>query len=746
MNIITPIAAVLTLTALCLTLKRRPLSERNTLLLAVFLVAAVLWDVSLMLLQLPGIHWLYPRLMAQLPNYATLLLALLFFQLTHAFVKRNGGSRLAWILGAAWILACAVLIENWLQLTGAWTTGAWVIERNIAAIALEAAGWLVLSVAGVFLAAQAYLRTTNPLHRNRLNYWTLALVLSMTGSGLYLAGYPGFGAAVYSLAALVAAWIMPSHHLPDVRGITRRSLAGLSGLALAVLAYGALLFGALLLLRQLPAATPLLSGTALALILALALNPLLGWTQGKINRRISGRGYDPAAAIEQYGQQINNILDLQALAAAVMDGIEAIFHPRAAVLFVVAAEENPDETLSYRLRPAAALRGPAEIDTLEAAFPGDSVLALRLSKPDSPLTQYDIDLLPEFQSIPAQERRWFSGLGADVYIPIAAHGSWIGLLALGPKRSGDRYDERDLHFLRTLAGQTGVVLENARLFDDLLVRNADNERLNRELMTANRELARLDQAKSDFIDIASHELRTPLTQVRGYNDILAEMMAEGDLRPEMGLNLTQNVRKATMKLEEIVDTMFDVSRLDSQTLQLEKYSTTMSGIIRQAAENWSEALIIRKQALYMEGLSELPEVRADTNRMKQVFSNLIQNAIKYTPDGGRITVSGRLLAGGNGSGDRAVEVVVADTGIGIDPDDLDRVFEKFFRAGDALRHSTGDIKFKGGGPGLGLTIAKGIVEAHGGRIWAESPGCDEQACPGSCFYVVLPLASDLTDF
>jgi signal transduction histidine kinase len=82
---------------------------------------------------------------------------------------------------------------------------------------------------------------------------------------------------------------------------------------------------------------------------------------------------------------------------------------------------------------------------------------------------------------------------------------------------------------------------------------------------------------------------------------------------------------------------------------------------------------------------------------------------------------------------------VADTGIGIPPDDLERIFEKFYRVGDITSHSTGKIKFKGAGPGLGLTIARGIVEAHGGRLWVESPGHDEQICPGSEFHVVLPV-------
>jgi signal transduction histidine kinase len=112
--------------------------------------------------------------------------------------------------------------------------------------------------------------------------------------------------------------------------------------------------------------------------------------------------------------------------------------------------------------------------------------------------------------------------------------------------------------------------------------------------------------------------------------------------------------------------------------------------------------------------------------------NLICNAIKYTPDGGEITIGGRCLPG-------FAELVIADTGIGIPVRDQTRIFETFGRVGDALLHSSGKTKFRGGGPGLGLPIARGILEAHGGAIWAESPGRDEETCPGSTFHLLIPL-------
>jgi signal transduction histidine kinase len=275
----------------------------------------------------------------------------------------------------------------------------------------------------------------------------------------------------------------------------------------------------------------------------------------------------------------------------------------------------------------------------------------------------------------------------------------------------------------------------------LKARNAENERLNEELTTANCELARLDQAKSDFIDIASHELRTPLTQVQGYSDILSEMIEERALTPDTGLQLVRGVSKAARRLKEIVNLMFDVSQLDTETMVLDTSPTSLALIVDMVADTWAAPLEERKQTLAVEGLRNLPPIAADGKRLKQVFSHLVQNAIKYTPDGGHIRITGHLLDNGAMSPQhQTIEVVVADTGIGVAPDDLEHIFEKFYRVGDVMSHSTGKIKFKGAGPGLGLTIARGIVEAHGGRIWAESLGYDEETCPGSEFHVVLPAA------
>ena len=139
----------------------------------------------------------------------------------------------------------------------------------------------------------------------------------------------------------------------------------------------------------------------------------------------------------------------------------------------------------------------------------------------------------------------------------------------------------------------------------------------------------------------------------------------------------------------------------------------------------------------------MPTLEGDSERLQQAFSQLINNAIKYTPDGGRIEINGEVHAERNGL---FLELVVKDNGIGIDADDQHKIFDKFYRTGDLMKHSTGKTKFKGAGPGLGLALVKGIVDAHSGRIWVESSGHDEKTCPGSSFHILLPLRMPDPDY
>lgn len=246
-------------------------------------------------------------------------------------------------------------------------------------------------------------------------------------------------------------------------------------------------------------------------------------------------------------------------------------------------------------------------------------------------------------------------------------------------------------------------------------------------------LEQMDRTKASFIDVSAHELRSPLTSVKGYAQLI-EMKARDD--PEMQ-TLTSGLLDGVERMTDIVNNMLDVTRIDSNVLELLPDRVQISAILMRVQKTFQKSLEERQITLHTEGLSDLPPIYVDPDLMYKVFYHLVMNAIKYTPDGGRITVKGRVVRGNAQTPE--MEIVVEDTGIGVAKEHQDAIFEKFFQTGEVLFHSSGKTKFKGGGPGLGLAIARGIVNAHQGRIWVESPGYDEAACPGSKFFVRLPL-------
>lgn len=657
-------------------------------------------------------------------------LAFTFLQLTRIF-ERKPRSAMGWWLSGAVLLLLAI---GFYEIPPRWAAGGFL---------LLTAGWGFFSGAALLQALKGYRERTSPLHRNRHLYWTTALILVILGQVCVIFGATLPGCLLHAFGLAAGCYVQLTHQLPDLRSFARRSGSYIIIVILTVVIYSA---GYLLVQsigRKYAWFQPIFGAVSLALVMALLINPLLTIFHRKIGRSIKGMRYDPRQMLSEYSMRISNILDLEYLAMIVVGLISEAMEISHGALVIVhretgaeAAEAGKEDSYTLRL-----ISGNGQY-LADGQLPESNPVISTLRREHKPLAQYDIDLLARFKEMEVNERAWLDDLGIDVYVPIYSGDTWIGILALGPKTTGERYYNEDLSLLQTLADQTAIALENARLYEDLKQRNTENEILNAELKEANKELARLDEAKSDFINIASHELRTPLTQVIGYNDILSEMAKAGELTPKNGKHMIDSVRKAAHRLEEIVETMFDVSKLESRTFNLANAPASLTTIINNAIAIWSKGLQERKQTVTVHGVASLPVILCDSQRLTQVFANLIQNAIKSTPDGGHIRISGRLIEPtppGQPDSERCVELVVEDNGIGIAQDELERIFQKFYRVGSVLLHSSGDTKFQGAGPGLGLTIARGIVEAHGGRIWAESLGYDETTCPGAKFFVTLPV-------
>jgi len=256
----------------------------------------------------------------------------------------------------------------------------------------------------------------------------------------------------------------------------------------------------------------------------------------------------------------------------------------------------------------------------------------------------------------------------------------------------------------------------------------------RELEMANAELQRIDRVKTDFLVLAGHELRTPLTTIYGYTQMLLYSPQIPGNPDEEGSprNLLQRISSAVQRLNSVFDEIRNVSLIDANRLSLAREPVAMDPLIRNVVKSLTEQGTSRSLEFNYDGLEEdLPLIQGDGQRLYQAVWNIVSNAIKYTPDGGCIYISGREIEG-------MLHVSVRDTGVGIPAEELERIFERFYVLEDTQLHHTSKTALKGGGLGLGLTVTRGIIEAHGGRVWAESEGYDEEQLPGSTFHILLP--------
>ncbi len=261
----------------------------------------------------------------------------------------------------------------------------------------------------------------------------------------------------------------------------------------------------------------------------------------------------------------------------------------------------------------------------------------------------------------------------------------------------------------------------------------------RELEKANEELQRVEKMKSDFVILAGHELRTPLTVIYGYLQILlANPAIPGDVEQEGSpRHLLKNVSEAVERLSQVIQDILNVSLIDANRLDLAHEPVFINSIIQSVLHNLRNFGPQRQLIFDLGGgLRKLPVIEGDPRRLHQALWNIISNAIKYTPDGGTITIDGRV------EGDE-VHLWVKDTGVGIPADELGHIFERFYVLEDVALHRSSKTAFKGGGLGLGLAVAKGIIEAHGGTLWAESEGYDEEKLPGSTFHILVPIGNPL---
>lgn len=322
--------------------------------------------------------------------------------------------------------------------------------------------------------------------------------------------------------------------------------------------------------------------------------------------------------------------------------------------------------------------------------------------------------------------------------PLFVKNKVVGLLVIA--RQQGTFSQDDGFMVTTFVVQATVALENARLYDEVTAMNQVMERMVaqrvEELNIAYKTLAKHDTNKSAFIQVAAHELRTPLTVIKGYLGILKA--DQGIQNNTTLVQAIEGVGQGSERLQQIVNSMLDVARLDSQVINSHFESVSISLLLRLVYKDYVKDLALRNLTFNLdEAIKDIPAVLADPELLKKAFDNVIINAIKYTPDGGTISVSATIVD--DSKMGKCAEIQVKDTGIGIDAEHHKIIFEKLYQLGKVELHSSSRTNYKGGGAGLGLAIASGIIYALHGTIWVESTGHDETNFHGSTFFIRLPL-------
>ena len=315
---------------------------------------------------------------------------------------------------------------------------------------------------------------------------------------------------------------------------------------------------------------------------------------------------------------------------------------------------------------------------------------------------------PNLADAPQTAQHGFAAFGikAAIGAPMMWEGKGIGAILVGRDYAGT-FTEKEIALLKSFADQAVIAIQNARLF--------------REIQDKSRQLEIANKHKSEFLANMSHELRTPLNAIIGFSEVLLERFF-GDINEKQD-DYLKDIHSSGKHLLSLINDILDLSKIEAGRMEIEPSSFDVSSAL-------SNALTLIRERAQRHGIvvgqdvdPQLGEIYADERKFKQILLNLLTNAVKFTPDGGQISVAAR-------KDDSQAVIAVRDTGIGIAPEDQAAVFEEFRQVGH-------DYTRKAEGTGLGLALTRRFVELHGGRIWVDS-----ELGKGSTFTFTIPLQSD----
>jgi len=547
--------------------------------------------------------------------------------------------------------------------------------------------------------------------RAQLRYIILGTSLGLIVAGTANVILPWFGNFKYLWLGPEAAaiWIIFNtyaiikYRLMDIRLVVKRStifslivIAITAAYAMSAFLVGLIVFGGVYTLQA-----QIITGLIVALLVAIGFRPLYEWLKKTTDTFLFKGEYSPQELMADITDIVSRTLDLDVVIETLKEKITNAL--RIKKLEIVILKEDSFKKRKSLEKIADYFRKQRDVLVLE------EMKRKYVEKIDSEKNLYLIKELEKLNIASA--------------IPLLVKKKLVGIFLLGSKKSGDMFTNEDIKTLETIAGQAGIAIENARLYEEMKdfskTLQKEVERQTKTLKDTNIRLKQLDVAKSEFISLASHQLRTPLTIIKGY----VSMILEGTWGPVEGKNREQlkKIYSSNERLVKLVEDLLTVSKIESGRLEFDWKTIHFEDMVNDVVKEFNQ--MVKSKKLYLKFVKPkkvLSKIRIDSLKIRQVVQNLIDNAIHYTQKGG-ITI--RLKE----KKDKML-FSIKDTGIGILPEDQAVLFEKFSRGRDIGRIHTEGV-------GLGLYLSVKMVEAHKGKIWVESEGENK----GSTFYFELPL-------
>lgn len=486
------------------------------------------------------------------------------------------------------------------------------------------------------------------------------------------------------------AYTIVAHRLLDVRLVVARTIAySALVLIIAVFYISSTLLLTNFLFKTTTSTGQLALYSALTLIVAFTFQPLRRFLETTTDKIFFKGDYDSNGLLSDLTKVMAETILIDDIAHNLLGKLTANMRiTRGAFVLTDAGKIFVSETQGYKEEPQFNEKDVFSLQALDKTL-----------------------VFEELEESPAKEL--MRKLDVTVVIPLRTQVDHVGVLLLGEKASGEIYSEKDLKVLEIFAPEAAISFENAKSVEKIrrfnITLKEQVERATRELRDANEQLKDLDKLKDEFLSIASHDLRTPMTAIKGYLWMALNDRAGKIENPALKRYLDISYASSE-RMISLINDLLNVSRIKAGRMQMIFEDIDFKTIVDQVFAELASKSTEKSIELKYVGEASLPHVIADKQKMAEVLQNLIGNALKFTPEKGKITVTTKPSKEAG-----FVEIAVADTGVGLSKEDAAKLFEKFGRVEQSYKSAK-----TSGGTGLGLYITKNYTEMHGGKIWVTS--------------------------